>query len=55
MRNDVRGIFENIEDDESLVEEPETLVTDAEAAKWHRVTDKMHTAAKLDIAFGNQI
>ena len=57
MRNNVRGIFENIEDDEALdiIEEPETLVTDAEAAKMHRVVDKIHTAAQKDIDFANTV
>jgi hypothetical protein len=57
MRNDVRGVFENIEDDEALIEteEPETLVTDAQAAKIHRVFDKVHVAAKKDIDMTNTI
>ena len=44
-------IFENIEDDQSLIEteEPETLVTDAQAAKMQRVFDKVHVAAKKDV------
>lgn len=36
-------------------EEPETLVTDAEAAKMRRVADKIHIAAKLDVAQANQV
>ena len=35
--------------------EPETLVTDAQAAKWRRVADKVHTAAKLDISYQNTV
>jgi len=57
MRSDARGVFENLEDDETLIEteEPETLVTDAQAAKMHRVFDKTHTAAKLDVDLANQV
>jgi hypothetical protein len=39
---------------ESL-EEPETLVTDAQAAKMKRVFNKVHTAAKLDIDLSNTV
>jgi len=34
---------------------PETLVSDAQAAKMGRVMDKIHIAAKNDIDLGNQI
>ena len=34
---------------------PETLVTDAEAAKWHRVVDKIHIAAKAEIDLLNTV
>ena len=34
---------------------PETLISDAQAAKMERVMDKIHIAAKNDLAFGNQV
>jgi len=57
MRNDVRGIFENIEDDQTLIdtEKPETLVTDAQADKMRAVFDKVHTAAKKDVDLTNTV
>jgi hypothetical protein len=36
-------------------EAPETLITDAEAAKMRRIADKVHIAAKMDIAVQNQV
>jgi len=35
--------------------QPETLVTDAQAAKWHRVVDKIHTAAKAELDLVNDV
>ena len=35
--------------------EPETLVTDAQAAKWHRVVEKIQTAAKAEIDLINEV
>ena len=37
------------------MEEPETLVTNAQAAKMRRIADKVHIAAKLDVAQANQV
>ena len=37
------------------MDEPETLVTDVQAAKMRRVADKIHIAAKLDVAQANQV
>ena len=41
MREDVRCIFENIQDDNSI-----STVTDDQVAKWQGVADKADTAAK---------
>lgn len=41
MREDVRCIFENIQDDNSI-----STVTDDQVAKWQGVADKVDTAAK---------
>jgi Txe/YoeB family toxin of Txe-Axe toxin-antitoxin module len=46
LKTPVRAQFEG---------EPETLVTDAEAAKMRRIADKVHVAAKLDIDQANQV
>jgi hypothetical protein len=31
------------------------MITDAQGAKWQRIADKVHTAAKLDVAVQNQV
>jgi hypothetical protein len=48
-REDASEVFTNIEEDGM------SLVTDAEAAKWSRVVDKVHIAAQKDIDIGNQV
>ena len=35
--------------------EPETLVTDAQAAKWHRVVDAIQNAARAEIDLVNEV
>jgi hypothetical protein len=54
----VRNIVQEIQTPARVqleTEEPEVLVTDAEAAKMRRIADKVHIAAKLDIDQANQV
>ena len=56
--NSVKAVIQELQTPATAqveTEEPETLVTDAEAAKMKRVADKIHIAAKLDVAQANQV
>jgi hypothetical protein len=54
--NSVKAVIREIQTPvaSTMENEPETLVTDAQAAKWHRVVEKIHVAAQAEIAMINQ-